>query len=190
MLIPSIDLMDSKAVQLKQGKEKVLEREDVLELAKYYARFGELAVIDLDAAMNTGKNNEELIAKICKIAPCRVGGGIRDREKAKRMLALGAKKIIIGTAADEELLSKLPKDKVLVAIDSKNGNITLEGWQKETQIKTAEYVKRFEDYCSGFLYTIVENEGMLKGTNLEAFKEIRKITKLLINKTSVDKILK
>ena len=177
MLIPSIDLMDSKAVQLKQGKEKVLEREDVLELAKYYARFGELAVIDLDAAMNTGKNNEELIAKICKIAPCRVGGGIRDREKAKRMLALGAKKIIIGTAADEELLSKLPKDKVLVAIDSKNGNITLEGWQKETQIKTAEYVKRFEDYCSGFLYTIVENEGMLKGTNLEAFKEIRKITK-------------
>ena len=177
MLIPSIDLMDSKAVQLKQGKEKVLEREDVLELAKYYARFGELAVIDLDAAMNTGKNNEELIAKICKIAPCRVGGGIRDREKAKRMLALGAKKIIIGTAADEELLSKLPKDKVLVAIDSKNGNITLEGWQKETQIKTAEYVKRFEDYCSGFLYTIVENEGMLRGTNLEAFKEIRKITK-------------
>ncbi len=176
MLIPSIDLMDSKAVQLKQGKEKVLEREDVLELAKYYARFGEIAVIDLDAALNTGKNNEELIAKICKIAPCRVGGGIRDKEKAKKMLALGAKKIIIGTAANEEFLSKLPKDKVIVAIDSKNGNITLEGWQKETQIKTEQYVKRFEDYCSGFLYTIVEKEGMLGGTNIEAFKQIRKIT--------------
>ena len=75
MLIASIDLMDGKAVQLQQGKTKVLEREDVLELAKYYSRFGEVAVIDLDCALNTGKNNEELIKKICKIAPCRVGGG-------------------------------------------------------------------------------------------------------------------
>lgn len=184
--------MDSKAVQLRQGKEKVLEKENVLELAKYYARFGEIAVIDLDAAMNTGKSNEELIAKICKIAPCRVGGGIRDKEKAKRMLAMGAKKIIIGTAANEEFLSKLPKDKVLVAIDSKDGNITLEGWQKDTKIKTAEYVKRFENYCSGFLYTIVENEGMLQGTNIDAFREIRKITKLPIvaagGITSIDEI--
>lgn len=176
MLIPSIDLMDSKAVQLRQGKEKVLEREDVLELAKYYARFGEIAVIDLDAAMNTGKDNEELIAKICKIAPCRVGGGIRDKKKAKRMLALGAKKIIIGTAASEEFLQQLPKDKVIVAIDSKDGKITLEGWQKETEIKTEEYVKRFGDLASGFLYTIVEKEGMLSGTNIEAFKKIRQIT--------------
>lgn len=192
MLIPSIDLMNSKAVQLKQGKEKVLEREDVLELAKYYARFGEIAVIDLDAATNTGKNNEELIAKICKIAPCRVGGGIRDIEKAKRMLALGAKKIIIGTAANEEFLSKLPKDKIIVAIDSKFGKITLEGWQKDTQIKTEEYVKRFENYCSGFLYTIVEKEGMLAGTNIEAFKQIREITKKPIvaagGITSIDEI--
>ncbi len=176
MLIPSIDLMNSKAVQLKQGKEKVLERDDVLELARYYARFGEIAVIDLDAATNTGKNNEDLIAKICKIAPCRVGGGIRDKQKAKKMLALGAKKIIIATAASEDFLSDLPKDKVLVAIDSKHGNITLEGWQKDTQIKTEEFVNRFENYCCGFLYTVVEKEGMLNGTNLDAFRQIRKIT--------------
>lgn len=193
MIIPSIDLMDNKAVQLRQGKEKVLEREDVLELAKYYARFGEIAVIDLDAAMNTGKDNEELIAKICKIAPCRVGGGIRDKKKAKKMLALGAKKIIIGTAANEEFLSQLPKDKVLVAIDSKGGNITLEGWQKDTDIKTEEFVKRFENYCSGFLYTIVEKEGMLGGTCLESFRKIRKITKKPIvaagGITSIDEIV-
>ncbi len=180
MIIPSIDLMDGKAVQLKQGKEKVLEREDVLELAKYYARFGELAVIDLDAAMNKGKDNEELIAKICKIAKCRVGGGIRTVEKAKRMIANGADKIIIGTAADENFLSKLPKDRVMVAIDSRNGKITVDGWQTDTEFSTASYVQRFSNFCSGFLYTIVEKEGMMQGTNLEAYKEIRKHTSLPI----------
>ena len=176
MIIPSIDLMDGKAVQLKQGKEKVLEREDVIELAKYYSRFGELAVIDLDAAMDTGKDNEELIYKICKIAKCRVGGGIRTVEKAKRMLANGADKIIIGTAADENFLSKLPKDRVIVAIDSRNGKITVEGWKTDTEVSTQTQVQRFGDFCSGFLYTIVEKEGMLQGTNIEAYKEIRKIT--------------
>ncbi len=180
MIIPSIDLMDGKAVQLKQGKEKVLEREDVLELAKYYARFGELAVIDLDAATNTGKNNEELIFEICKIAKCRVGGGIRTIEKAKKMLANGASKIIIGTAADENFLSKLPKDRVIVAIDSRNGKITVDGWQTDTEAPTKSYVERFSNFCSGFLYTIVEKEGMLQGTNLEAYREIRKITNLPI----------
>ncbi len=176
MIIPSIDLMDGKAVQLKQGKEKVLEKANVLELAEYYSRFGEIAVIDLDAAMNTGKDNEELIKQICKIAKCRVGGGIRTVEKAKRMIANGADKIIIGTAADENFLSKLPKDRVMVAIDSRNGKITVDGWQTDTEVSTLNHVQRFGDFCSGFLYTIVEKEGMMQGTNLEAFREIRKHT--------------
>ena len=170
MIIPSIDLMDGKAVQLRQGKEKVLEKENVIELAKYYARFGEIAVIDLDAAMNTGKDNEELIRQICKIAECRVGGGIRTVEKAKRMIAYGAKKIIIGTAANENFLAKLPKDRVIVAIDSRNGKITVDGWQTDTEVSTQTHVQRFGDFCSGFLYTIVEKEGMLQGTNLDAFR--------------------
>ncbi len=177
MLVASIDLMDGKAVQLQQGKTKVLERDNVLELARYYARFGEVAVIDLDSALNTGKNNEELIKKICKIAPCRVGGGIRTIDKAKQVLSWGAKKIIIGTAASEDFLSKLPKSRVLVAIDSKDGKITTKGWQEVSQFSTIDYVKRFEDYCCGFLFTIVEREGMMQGTNISFIKEIAASTK-------------
>lgn len=176
MIIPSIDLMNGKAVQLKQGKELVIERDDVLELAKYYSRFGEIAVIDLDSAMGTGKNNEELISKLCKIAPCRVGGGIRTIEKAKRLIAEGAKKIIIGTAASEEFLSKLPHNQVIVAIDTKHGKITTEGWKKETDKTPLDYIKRFEDLCCGFLYTIVENEGMMQGCDIEAIKTIKDAT--------------
>lgn len=177
MIIPSIDLMNGKAVQLKQGKEKVLERGDVLELAKYYAQFGEVAVIDLDSAMGHEQDNEKLIEQICRIAPCRVGGGIRNVEKAKRLIAYGAKKIIIGTAADEELLSKLPKDKVIVAIDSKNGKITTEGWTKELDKTPFDYIKRFDDLCSGYLYTVVEKEGMMQGCDVSAIEEVRKATK-------------
>lgn len=180
MIIPSIDLMGGKAVQLRQGKEKVLEKDNVLELAKYYSRFGEISVIDLDAAMNQG-DNEALIKEICKVAHCRVGGGIRDREKAKRILANGAKQIIIGTAANEEFLSKLPKDKVLVAIDSKKGKVTTEGWTKEVNASPADYVKRFDNLCAGYLYTIVDKEGMMQGTDIDAIKEIREIT----NKTLI-----
>lgn len=179
MIIPSIDLMDGKAVQLKQGKEseKVLERENVLELAEYYSKFGDVAVIDLDSAMNKETNNEELIEQLCKIAPCRVGGGVRTMEKAKRLLAYGAKKIIIGTAASEEFLAQLPKDKVIVAIDTKNGKITTEGWTKELDKTPTDYIKHFDGLCSGYLYTIVEKEGMMQGCDLELIKEVRSATK-------------
>lgn len=179
MIIPSIDLMDGKAVQLKQGKEseKQLEREDVMELAKYYSKFGDVAVIDLDSAFNNGKNNEELIKELCKIAPCRVGGGIRTVDKAKRIISYGAKKIIIGTAASEEFLAQLPKDKVIVAIDTKNGKITTEGWTKELDKTPADYIRHFDDLCSGYLYTIVENEGMMQGCDFPLIKEVRNATK-------------
>ena len=179
MIIPSIDLMGGKAVQLKQGKEseKVLEREDVLELAKYYSKFGDIAVIDLDSAFGNGNNNEELIKQLCKIAPCRVGGGIRTVEKAQRIISYGAKKIIIGTAASEEFLAQLPKDKVIVAIDTKNGKITTEGWTKELDKTPKEYIEHFDDLCSGYLYTIVENEGMMQGCDWPLIEEVRQATK-------------
>lgn len=177
MIIPSIDLMNGKAVQLKQGREKVLEREDVFELAKYYSRFGDIAVIDLDSAFGNENNNEKLIEQLCKIVPCRVGGGIRTIEKAKRLIACGAKKIIIGTAASEEFLSQLPKDKVIVAIDAKHGKITTEGWTKELDKTPIDYIKHFDDLCSGYLYTVVEKEGMMQGCDISSIEELRKATK-------------
>lgn len=175
MIIPSIDIMDGKAVQLKQGKEKILEREDIFELAEYFGRFGEIAVIDLDAAMGKG-NNTKLIKELCKVADCRVGGGIRNIEKAKEILSYGAKKIIIGTAASELFLSQLPREKVLLAIDTRNGKVVTQGWQTETANTAEELVRRFDNLCSGYLYTIVEKEGMMGGTDVEAIGHIRSIT--------------
>ncbi len=176
MIIPSIDIMGGKAVQLEQGQKKVLERTDIFELAEYFSRFGEIAVIDLDAAMGQG-DNEALIKQLCAKFSCRVGGGIRDIEKAQRLISYGARKIIIGTAANEEFLSKLPKDKLIVAIDAKNGNVVTKGWAEDTGETPENWIGRFDNLCSGYLYTIVEKEGMMGGTDLKAIKKVCKLTK-------------
>lgn len=179
MIIPSIDLMKGKAVQLVGGRKKVLERDNVLELAKSFSRFGEIAVIDLDAALGTGENNN-LLRQLCQIARCRVGGGIRTIAKAKQILNFGAAKIIIGSKANPGFLAQLPKNKVIAALDAYKGKVVTYGWRKTTSFSPEQMAKELAPYCSGFLYTIVEKEGRLKGTDLKAFKKIRKITDLPI----------
>ncbi|MBS3135693.1 bifunctional phosphoribosyl-AMP cyclohydrolase/phosphoribosyl-ATP diphosphatase HisIE [Candidatus Woesearchaeota archaeon] len=176
MIIPSIDLMDGKAVQLRQGREKVLERSNVMQFAREFSRYGEIAVIDLDAALGKG-NNSGLIKEICKIADCRVGGGIRSQDKAEEILKYGAKKIIIGTKASPEFLKKLPAGKVIVAIDSKDDNVVTEGWTKKTKKTPFEAIKELERYCSGFLFTNVNKEGMMEGLDFGIIEKIRKATK-------------
>ncbi len=175
MIIPSIDLMNGKAVQLRQGKEKVLERENVLELAEQFSRYGEVAVIDLDAALSQG-SNLELVKQICRIADCRVGGGIRTVEKANELLRAGAKKVIIGTKASPDFLQQLPKEQVIVAIDVKEGFVANEGWTKSTWKKPEEMIRELEPYCSEFLFTDVEREGRMQGCNLNKIKELNDIT--------------
>jgi len=176
MIIPSIDLMAGKAVQLRQGKEKVLERDNPLELAAEFAKYGEVAVIDLDAAIGKG-NNLELVKQLCKVADCRVGGGIRTIERANELLAAGAKKIIIGTAATPEFLSQLPKDRLIVALDSKQGKVVDKGWTNDTGRATEELARTLEQYCSEFLYTNVDREGLMQGVDFAAIEKVGAATK-------------
>lgn len=186
MVISSIDLMDKKAVQLVQGKEKVLERDNPLELAREFNKFGETAVIDLDAAMGQG-NNHSVIRELCKITECRVGGGIRDVETAKATIALGASRIIIGTKAFENdeinfdflksLNEAVEKSRIILAIDVMGDEIVTRGWKHRTGINVFEAVKELEPYASEFLFTCVEKEGKMQGADIEAITRLKQSTK-------------
>lgn len=173
MIIPSIDIMNGKAVQLKQGKELVLESErSPLELAREFNRYGEIAVIDLDAAMGKG-NNRQIIRDICKVADARVGGGIRDAETGREYLKAGAKALIFGTAAVPEILSEFPCERVMVALDQSGGKVVDKGWTNSTGETVWERAERLTPYCGSFLTTFVENEGGLGGIDMQAVKEAK-----------------
>jgi len=172
VIVASIDLRGGKAVQLQQGRVPVLERDDVFELAARFGRLGEIAVIDLDAAFGEGENTE-MILQLCRIARCRVGGGIRDLERARRYLRGGAAQIIIGTAASAELLEKLPREHTIVALDARAGRVALDGWRSTTNETPLERAARFESLCAGFLFTDIEREGMLGGVDLAAAAALR-----------------
>lgn len=184
MVIASIDLMKGKAVQLVQGKEtgKKIERDNPLELAEAFSRYGETAVIDLDAAMDKG-DNRALIKKICSFPDCRVGGGIRSIKMARKFISWGARKIIIGTKVFEkngvsflkELNRSIGKDRVIIAIDSYEGEIVTHGWQHKTGITLFDGAKKLESFASEFLLTVVEKEGKMEGTDIKTVDRLRKI---------------
>ncbi|PHS19488.1 MAG: phosphoribosyl-ATP diphosphatase [Kangiella sp.] len=162
MLIPSIDLMNGKAVQLKQGKEKILERDDVFTLLEEFSLFGEVAIIDLDAALGQG-DNKQLIFDLLKVRACRVGGGIRDYKTAQEYIKAGASKIIIGTSCRQEWVKKLSKDSLIFAIDAKGDYWATQGWKNTEKEKVLDLIPELAKNCSEFLYTQVEKEGMLQG---------------------------
>jgi phosphoribosyl-AMP cyclohydrolase / phosphoribosyl-ATP pyrophosphohydrolase len=172
MIICSIDLMDGKAVQLKQGKEHVLTSDkDPIELAKEFNRYGEIAVIDLDAALGKG-DNLPLIKEICRVADVRAGGGIRDEARGTALLKAGAKQIIVGTAATPEFLSKFPKEQVMVALDHRQGQVLDQGWTHEAGETIEARAQRLAPYCGSYLCTFVANEGSLTGMPMDEVKEI------------------
>ena len=166
MIVPSIDLQGGQTVQLVGGAEKAIDAGDPMPIAERFALAGEIAVIDLDAAMRKG-SNAALIEGLLPRFGCRVGGGIRDVETAVRWLDLGARKVILGTAAKPEILSRLPRERVIAALDARHGEVVVEGWQEGTGRGILERIAELKPYVGGFLVTFVELEGRMGGTNLE-----------------------
>lgn len=180
MIIPCIDLMDGKVVQLVQGREKALEGGTPLEMLEKFAAFPEIQVIDLDAAMDRG-SNDDLVELIAARAVARVGGGVRSPERARMLIQQGAHRVIIGTAAfQRELLQKIADavgpERLIIALDSKGGKVVVKGWQQVTDFTAEEVVQQFEPYCSGFLCTYVDKEGLMQGTDLDWFRRLRAAT--------------
>lgn len=171
MIVPSIDLMSGNAVQLIGGRELEIDAGDPRPIATKFGRVGEIAVIDLDAAIGTG-SNKETVLELLHLADCRVGGGIRSVDKAVEWLDAGAAKVILGTAATPEILRELPRDRVIAALDADKGEVVVEGWRKGTGRGILERIEELRDYVGGFLVTFVEKEGRLGGTNMDQVAEI------------------
>jgi len=185
VIIPCIDLMGGKVVQLVQGRDKALEVDSALEMLGRFSAFPEIQVIDLDAAIGSG-SNEDLVRLLASRAVTRVGGGVRTVERAAALIARGAHKVIVGTAAfhrnglNAEFLSAMAnsvgKERVIVALDSKGGRIAVKGWRESVDLAAEQVLQALEPFCTGFLCTYVDKEGMLEGTDLEWFRRLRAAT--------------
>lgn len=185
MLIPSIDLMDGKIVQLVQGNTKALEFTNFDDWIAKFASFPLVQLIDLDAAM--GKpSNSELVRRFVAKLPCQVGGGIRSTEAARTALESGARRVIVGSSLirkgainvdfAQQLAYEFGPDKLVFAIDAKGGHIAIRGWKEITQITPLEMVRVLEAYCCAFLYTHIDTEGLLAGLPLDPVRQLRSAT--------------
>jgi len=171
MIVPSIDLMGGRAVQLVGGRGEPVTSSDALETAERFAVAGELAVIDLDAALGTGSNHE-LIRELVRRHPCRVGGGIRTAAAALEWLDAGAEKVILGTAAVPEILADLPRARVIAALDGIDGEVVVRGWTERTGASVLDRLVELRGLVGGFLVTFVEREGRLGGIDLAACRRV------------------
>lgn len=181
--------MDGKVVQLVQGREKALEGAAPDVMRERFSAFPEIQVIDLDAAMGRGAN-DELVEMLASTAVIRAGGGVRSIDRAEALLKHGAFRVIVGTAAFrtdgpnfgflKELVDAIGRDRIVLALDSKDGRIVVKGWQQATSFTAEEVIQQVEPYCSGFLCTYVDKEGMMQGTDLDWFRRLRAATNLEI----------
>ncbi|MDX9912068.1 MAG: phosphoribosyl-ATP diphosphatase [Phycisphaerales bacterium] len=171
MIVPSIDLRGGNTVQLIGGKELALDAGDPRPIAESFGRVGEIAVIDLDAAMSRG-SNVDMIRELLPIARCRVGGGIRDVQAAVRWLDAGAAKVILGTAARPNILRELPPERVIAALDAVDGEVVVEGWNTRTGQRVEDRIDELKGLVGGFLITFVEQEGRMTGLPSERVREL------------------
>jgi phosphoribosylformimino-5-aminoimidazole carboxamide ribotide isomerase len=185
MLIPSIDLKNGAVVQLIQGERLAIEDADVFRWVQRFATFPKVQVIDLDAAMNLG-DNLGLVRQIAGQLPCRVGGGIRTVERARDVLAAGAQQVIAGSALfangganivfAKELAEGVGVERVIAAVDSRDGRVVIDGWKTPLPLSAVDAVRALEPYCDEFLYTHVDTEGLMGGTDLDAILAVRRAT--------------
>ena len=185
MLIPSIDLQGGAVVQLVQGERLAIRDDDIFKWVRKFEKFPKVQVIDLDAAMGRG-DNLAIVRQIAPALSCRVGGGIRTVERAKDVLAAGAKKIIASSslfrdgkpdvAFARQLADAIGADQIIGAVDSKGGQVVIHGWKTPLPITAAEAVKILEPFCGEFLYTHVDSEGLMGGTNFDAIRAVKSAT--------------
>ena len=185
MLIPSIDLMGGKIVQLVQGKRKALEFDDFDTWVQRFSKYPLVQLIDLDAAIGTG-TNVELVREMARQLPCQVGGGIRSVAAAEAALGAGAQRVIIGSAlfAEDELdkgfaesvAGAVGSSRLVFALDAIGGRVAIQGWRRVTNVSPLQMVQALEPWCDAFLYTNVETEGLLQGFPQEVIRPLRAAT--------------
>jgi phosphoribosylformimino-5-aminoimidazole carboxamide ribotide isomerase len=186
MLIPSIDLKDGAVVQLVQGERLAIRDEDIFRWVSRFENFPKVQLIDLNGAFGSGENLQ-LVRQIAARMSCRVGGGIRSVERAIDLLEAGAKQVIIGSALfrggrpDLELAESFAeivgREKIIGAVDSRENRVVVNGWKTATEITPVEAVQMLEPWCGEFLYTHVETEGLMRGTDLDAILRVARATK-------------
>lgn len=195
MLIPSIDLMGGRIVQLVQGEKLKLAFDDFEYWIERFAKYPLVQLIDLDAAMRQGENRG-LIEMICGRLPCQVGGGLRTAEDGRRLLDAGAKRVIFGSglfgvAHDTEpkrrhrlirlefaegLKEALGEEALCFSVDTKSGKVAVRGWKEAVDLTPEEAVTWLEDYCAAFLYTHVDREGTMSGFPMDVAAGLRATT--------------
>ncbi len=187
MLIPSIDLMGGRIVQLVQGEKLRLAFDDFEYWIEKFARFPLVQLIDLDAAMGQGENSV-LLAQIARRLPVQIGGGIRTIERARQVLDAGARRIIVGSAlfsADgavnagfaAQLVEGVGVDRVVAGIDTKDGRIAIKGWKAQVALTPDAAIPQLEPYAAAFLYTHVDGEGKLEGFPIKIAARLRSLTR-------------
>jgi phosphoribosylformimino-5-aminoimidazole carboxamide ribotide isomerase len=185
MLIPSIDLQNGRIVQLVQGEKLALEATDPEVWIERFMPFPRVQLIDLDAAMGRG-DNAPFVERVCRRLPCRVGGGIRSVARAEAVLASGAHAVIASSALFKDgqvdttfaasLAGAIGPERVIAAVDSRGGQVVIHGWKTVLPLTTTEAVRALEPYCSEFLYTHVDLEGLMRGTDIDAILAVRRAT--------------
>src|SRR5678815_4367471 len=185
MLIPSIDLQNGHVVQLIQGEKLAIEVPDPEPWIQKFLPFPRVQLIDLDAARGRGENTT-LMRAVCGRLPCRVGGGIRSVEKAKDVLATGAHAVIVSSSLFRDgqvdldfartLADAIGAERIIGAVDSKGGHVAIHGWKTILPVTAVEAVRALEPYCGEFLYTHVDTEGLMQGTDMDAIMAVRAAT--------------